>query len=228
MVFEKSLIQADSPWIRSTYRPVLKVGRPRIAQEAEVSQAGGNDRNAVLQLVYQQAIQERDRLRGARAFFARQLGPLPAFAGISAAAVAAFSDKIQHRLWMWIAVGGLGLLVVVSMFYSGMPSYRHLRAKKEKGWRKDLECHFQDAARSAKDAGLLVEDMLTPTDWYIAQIKLERALYGPPSKRNRWRLPSRNLDGADLQDQLDRERTGLFVAQFLFLVVIVFLLVAHT
>lgn len=74
--------------------------------------------------------------------------------------------------------------------------------------------------------GLRVEDMLEPEQWYITQIQLERELFGPP-KKNRWLRPSWNVANSDLQDQLDRERTGVYVAQFLFLVVIGSLLVAH-
>jgi hypothetical protein len=192
-----------------------------------MSDAPGDDEVAALKLAYEQAIQERDRLRGARAFFARQLGPLPAFAGVSAALVGAFSGKALDRLWMWIALGVLGLLILVSLLYSGMPAYRHLRAHEEAKWRKRLERDFEGAACRAESAGLRVEDMLNPKQWYIAQIQLERTLYGPPGKKNRLLLPSWNLDRADLQDQLDRERTGVFVGQVVFLVVIGCLLAAR-
>jgi hypothetical protein len=170
-----------------------------------------DDEVAALNLAYEQAIVERDRLRAARAFFARQLGPLPAFAGVSAALVGAFSGRALDRFWMWIALGALGLLILVSLLYSGMPAYRHFRAHEEAKWREGLERHFGSAALRADNAGLLVEDMLAPREWYIAQIQLERTLYGPPGKPNRLMLPSWKLDGSDLQDQLDRERTGVFV-----------------
>jgi hypothetical protein len=174
---------------------------------------------AALQLAYEQTIQERDRLRGARSFFARQLGPLPAFAGISVALVGAFSENVHHRLWLWIALGVLILLILVSLTYSGMPAYRQLRARREEKWRERLEEEFAEPARQASSLGLRVEDLLTPREWYIAQIQLERELYGPPGKRNRLLLPSWDLDDSDLQDQLDRERTGVFLAQALFLIV---------
>lgn len=178
-----------------------------------------DDGVATLKLAYEQTIQERDRLRGARAFFARQLGPLPAFAGISVALVGAFSDKAHHRVWLWIAVGVLIVLILVSLIYSGMPAYRQLRAQRETKWRRRLEEEFEESARRAAGSGLRVEDMLTPREWYIAQIQLERELYGPPAKRNRLLRPSWDLDNSDLQDQLDRERTGVFLAQALFLIV---------
>jgi hypothetical protein len=187
----------------------------------------GDEDLSALRLAYEQAVEERDRIRGARAFFARQLGPLPAFAGISAAVVGAFSQKIEHRLWLWLALGVLGLLILVSCLYSSLPAYRHLRAHYENEWRKELGKKFRVKAQPAGGEKLKVEDRLHPEDWYIAQIDLERTLYGEPRKKNRLMLPSWKLKGADLQDQLDRERTGLIGAQVLFLVVIGFLLAAR-
>jgi hypothetical protein len=189
-------------------------------REAEAPNAAGNPELATLKLAYDQTIQERDRLRGARAFFARQLGPLPTFAGISIGLVGAFSDKIHHGPWLWIALGVLGLLVTVSLLYSGMPAYRQLRASKEIKWRQALMETWSQEASKAKEAGLRVEDVLSPEEWYLAQIRLERELYGEAGKKNRLLPPRWNLDDTDLQDQLDRERTGVFVAQALFLVVI--------
>jgi hypothetical protein len=185
-----------------------------------------DDGATTLRLSYESAIQERDRLRAARAFFARQLGPLPAVAGISVGLVAAFSERIHHRGWLWIALGLLAVMVIVSLVYSGMPAYRHLRARKERDWRAGLEKDFPAAARRAEDAKLSVEDMLAPAEWYAAQIRLERELSGS-SKKNRLLRPSWDLDEADLADQLDRERTGVFATQFLFLLVIGCLLAAR-
>jgi hypothetical protein len=195
-------------------------------REAEAPDARRDNELATLKLVYEQTSQERDRIRGARAFFARQLGPLPTFAGISVGLVGAFSDRIHHGPWLWIALGVLSLLVAVSLLYSGMPAYRQLRAKKEIAWREDLRRRWKREAGRAEDAGLRVEDVLSPNEWYSAQIRLERSLYGTPGKQNRLLLPSWNLDKTDLQDQLDRERTGVFVAQALFLIVIGCLLAA--
>lgn len=182
---------------------------------------------STLRLAYEQAVQESDRIRGARAFFARQLGPLPAFAGISAALVGAFSQKIEHRVWLWLALAVLVLLILVSCLYSSLPAYRHLRAHHEDDWRQRLEKSFTVKDRPAGGEKLEVEDRLDPEDWYIAQIELERSLYGTPRTKNRLMLPSWKLQGANLQDQLDRERTGLFAGQLLFLVVIGFLLAAR-
>jgi hypothetical protein len=121
---------------------------------------------------------------------------------------------------LWIALGVLGLLVTVSLLYSGMPAYRQLRASKEIKWRQALMETWSQEASKAKEAGLRVEDVLSPEEWYLAQIRLERELYGEAGKKNRLLPPRWNLDDTDLQDQLDRERTGVFVAQALFLVVI--------
>jgi hypothetical protein len=196
-------------------------------KKAQVPGSRGDEDLSALKLAYEQAVQERDRIRDARAFFARQLGPLPAFAGISAAVVGAFSQKIEHRVWLWLALGVLALLILVSCLYSWLPAYRHLRAHYEDEWRKRLEKNFTVKDRPAGGDKLEVEDRLDPEDWYTAQIDLERTLYGDPRKTNRVLLPSWKLNGANLQDQLDRERTGLFAAQLLFLVVIGFLLAAR-
>jgi hypothetical protein len=187
----------------------------------------GDDDLSALRLAYEQAVTERDRVRDARGFFARQLGPLPAFAGISAALVGAFSNKIERPGWLWLALVVLLLLILVSVFYSWLPAYRHLRAEHDDEWRTWLEERFRPKAPPEGSKWLKAEDMLDPEQWYIAQIELERKLYGPLRKKNRLMPPSWKLEGADLQDQLDRERTGLFAAQLLFLVVIGFLLAAR-
>ena len=72
----------------------------------------------VHKLAYEQLRDERNRLRDARQFFARQLGPLPAFAGISLAAVGAFSDEIKDPAWLGVAVGLFALMVLTSIAYS--------------------------------------------------------------------------------------------------------------
>jgi hypothetical protein len=187
----------------------------------------GNDDPTALRLAYEQAVKERDRIRDARGFFARQLGPLPAFAGISAALVGAFSNRIERPVWLWLALVVLLLLILVSVFYSWLPAYRHLRAENEDEWRRRLEERFRPQAPPEGSKELKAEDMLDPEQWYIAQIELERTLYGPQRTENRLMPPSWKLEGANLQDQLDRERTGLFAAQLLFLVVIGFLLAAR-
>ena len=185
-----------------------------------MSSDASTDKLAALELAYKQVTGERDRLRDARAFFARQLGPLPAFAGISAAVVAAFSDKIQHNWCLYVALALLGMVVVLSFLYSRVTPYRELRVQKEKKWRADLE--------PASDGGLQPEDRLPKDEWYRFQISVERDVYGSlpqgkgerPSRRRL--LPTRGV--TNLQEALDRERAGLFLAQFVFLLAIGFLL----
>lgn len=192
-----------------------------------MSGARADDEVAALKLAYEYTVQERDRLRAARAFFARQLGPLPTFAGVSVALVGAFSDRIHQRPWLWAALAVLVLLILLSVLYSGLPAYRQLRAHKEIEWRAELERTFVDAAKEAEARQLRVEDLLGEREWYIAQIGLERELIGEAGRKNRLLPPRRDPTSADLVDQLDRERTGVFVAQGLFLILIGCLLAAR-
>jgi hypothetical protein len=180
-----------------------------------MSEECDDDPVAVLRLRYDQAVQERDRIRAARAFFARQLGPLPTFAGVSVSLVAAFSEKIQHREWLWVALGGFVVMAVVSMLYSRMPAYRQIRASR-------VPKRPEEDARGVAQ----LANFDTPRAWYEAELALECQLYGPPRKNNEWGLPWRRPQD-DLQCQLDRERTGVFVTQSLFIVVIVALVLAH-
>jgi hypothetical protein len=170
----------------------------------------GNDDATVRRLTYERTAEERDRIRDARAFFARQLGPLPAFAGISLAVVGAFSEKIKHDPFLWVALGLFAVMVMASVLYSRMPAYRELRAHRlRKGKLQD-----------GRDAD-------TAADWYRLESDLERSIYGSGDSRHRlWRAPWRNLDG-DLQEQLDKERFGVFLVQILFLLVIASLLFAR-
>jgi hypothetical protein len=168
-----------------------------------------DDELAVRKLTYEQAAGERDRIRSARAFFARQLGPLPAFAGISVALVGALSEKFDEGWQFWAALACLVGMLAVSFGYSRMPPYRELRA---------------DRVRKATKEG---RDALTPAAWYGYEIELERRIYGTGDERTRlWWLPLRKVEGS-LAEQLDKERIGLFVAQGLFLAAIVLLLFAR-
>ena len=168
-------------------------------------------------LTHERLTAERDRIRDARQFFARQLGPLPTVAGVSIGLVAAFSERIEHEWVLWIALLVFGLMVAASVLYGGMPAYRELRARRlEKGW-------GQGEGISTSRA-----------DWYRAEAKLEADIYGTPRKRRFslapgelwWSRPRRDLEGS-LQDQLDRERFGVFVVQVLFLAVIALLVLAR-
>jgi hypothetical protein len=181
--------------------PSTPVGEKRPAASGD--RAGAE----VLKLRYDQVTEERDRIRQARAHFARQLGPLPAFAGLSVSVVAAFADNVNHEAWLWAALGVFIAMTVVSMLYSRMPAYRQLRARAE-GDKQPLS-------------------EMTVEQWYATEIELEGKLYGEPRTSNKIRPPPvRNL-GGDLQVQLDRERTGVFVTQSLFILLITCLVLAH-
>ena len=161
-------------------------------------------------LTYERMSEERDRIRAARAFFARQLGPLPAFAGISVAVVGAFSEEIRNETWLWVALIAFAAMVAVSVFYSRMPAYRELRAQRISNNNTAEGDESMDSAR-----------------WYQAEIDLERRIYTSQGCRGKfWWWPRRNLDG-DLQEQLDKERLGVFLVQSLFLLVIAFLVFAR-
>jgi hypothetical protein len=54
-----------------------------------------------LSLAYQDIVTERDRLRAARAAITRQLGPLPASAGIAISLVGALAEKGARWRWLW-------------------------------------------------------------------------------------------------------------------------------
>jgi hypothetical protein len=166
-----------------------------------------NDDVTARRLTYERLAAERNRMRDARSFFARQLGPLPAFAGISVALVGAFSEDIGCEAWLWVALAIFALMIVVSILYSGMPPYRELRANRVDGGTEGVGTQ-------------------NPADWYDAEIALEKAIYASESARPWfWQLPLRRPQG-DLQEQLDKERVGYFLAQVLFLLVIASLLLA--
>jgi len=154
-----------------------------------------------LELEYEDICRERDRLRAARSDFARQLGPLPVAAGISTATITVFARHVHHSELLWVALGLLVLLVVVSILYGSIPAYRHIRAVNER--------------RLGQPTG-----KLSPAAWYRRMIDLERAVYGASIERNRYKLlPSRRP--SDLQDAFDRERVGLYTVQLLFVLLVV-------
>jgi hypothetical protein len=158
-------------------------------------------------LTYNRLAAERDRLRGARAFFARQLGPLPAIAGLSLAAVGVFAHKIQNHTWLWIALAAFAAMVVVSIFYSRMPSYRELRA----------------ARRATLPGG---QAHHTPRAWYDAEITLEQDIYSCGGTRCAVWWPLLRSD-CNMQRQMMKERFGVVIVQLLFLLVVVSLVLAR-
>jgi hypothetical protein len=181
------------------------------ASDSQRSASSGDD-VAVRRLTYERIAGELDRIRGARAYFARQLGPLPAFAGISVALVGAFSEKIEEEKWLWVALVLFGLMVAASIAYSRMPPYRELRSDRLHDKTKDL----------AEGCGTN-----NPADWYDAESKLERDIYSSPRNGGRfWWWPRRSPE-RDMQEQLNKERFGVFLVQTLFLCVIASLLLAR-
>ena len=181
---------------------------------------------ATLKLTYDGLCQERDRLRDARAAITRQLGPLPLSAAIAFGIVSGFSKDVEHRCLLFVALAAFVLMVGVSALYSGFQPYRQLRAQKESRWRSALAERFPDRDALADELGLQLEDVLPERDWYSAMIELERAVYGPPQTRNRGG-PPRRAEADNLQLALDRERTGLYIVQFLFVVTIVLLVLSR-
>jgi hypothetical protein len=172
-----------------------------------------SDELTVRRLTWKQATAERDRIRAARQFFARQLGPLPAVAGISVGVVAAFSDEIKTKWLLWLALGFFALMVLVSILYSRMPPYRALRKNRIEGPNPMAEGTKHDQ---------------TPVEWYDHEIALERSIYGSSGDEPGFtRLWPKARPEEDLQVQMDKERFGVFLVQFLFLCVIASLLAAR-
>ena len=178
-----------------------------------------------LKATLEEVRRERDRLRNAPAWAARQLGPLPAVAGISVGIAAAFSGHL-HVGWLIATLVALLTMIVVSILYSRIQPYREMRASREIVWREELENSHPVIAAEARNRRLRVEDLLPSIEWYDAMIGLERDLYGTLDRTDkRSRLPRRQA--TDLQEAFDRERTGLFAVQLLFLLVVALLLLAN-
>ena len=164
------------------------------------------DRVEALKLEYEYVRRENLRLRDGRASLTRQLGPLPISAAIVAGLVTGFTSKVPGNVLLWIALSLFGVLVLISILYSTMKPYRVLRREKEAGFPRSTH---------------------SPVLWYENAIALEEAIYGDPSdgKGLRVRLPTPNVKS--LQEGYDRERTGLFIVQGLFALVIVLLILSR-
>jgi hypothetical protein len=185
------------------------------------------DECATLRRVYEGLRSERDRLRDARSSYSRQLGPLPVVAGISTGTIAVFARHVRTSWLLWVALGLLVLLVVVSVLYSSIPAYRQIRARLEPGWRERLIIrHGAAKATEAAERGLRIEDLLPPPDWYRAMIELEREIYGHDAP-TRSSLRSWPRSATNLQQALDAERAGLYIVQFLFLAMIISLVLSE-
>jgi hypothetical protein len=171
-----------------------------------------------LKLAYKDIVHERDRLRDARASFTRQLGPLPASAGIAISLVGALAKNVSEA-WLWAAVGLLFLLICVSITYSLLSPYRALRAKYEGLLAEETQASpAAEPVRSDKPHELGFDEGAATRDWLEHMIRLERLVYGSlDASRRSFRLPVRI---ANLQDAFDAERTGVYAVQVLFVGII--------
>ncbi len=194
--------------------------------QARDSTPGDRDKSKTLEAAYQALCGERDRLREARAGFARQLGPLPVAAGISTGTIAVFARHVHHQWLLWGAFGLFGAIVIVGFLYSSVPAYRQIRVAKEEELRRDppTDWKIRPAADGEARPPVVGED-LALDEWHRRMLRLERAIYGEGSTKNRFGWPS--WSPQDLQRSLDRERTGAIVVQVLFVVMIAALVAAQ-
>jgi hypothetical protein len=184
--------------------------------------ADEDDDLGALELEHTRLVSERDRMRDARQFFARQLGPLPTVTGISLAAVAVLPDRHPRPVLIGVALGLFALMIALSVLYAGMPAYRELRARHE-----ELRPRPSELGSRAQ--------------WYRREIELEREIVGDSARRRSLRAqlrrspipamaealwPRRKFDGT-LQEQLDKERFGVFLIQFLFVVIVLLVVLAY-
>lgn len=202
------------------------MGSPDAAPDAD-------DQRKTLEAAYNEACAERDRLREARSAFSRQLGPLPVAAGLSTGTIVVFAGHGRATGFLWAALGLLVAMVVVSILYSSIPAYRQIRAARddeapgrpgEGGWApRPSGCGVKASSLELCDE--LPRDNDSQLEWYRKMLALERRIYGEGSKRPRLGLPT--FKPTDLQDAFDRERTGLYAVQVLFVLVIVMLALAE-
>jgi hypothetical protein len=181
------------------------------------------DELPVLEATYDRLCKERDRLRDARGFFSRPLGPAPASAGISTALVTTLGSKLDTG-FVWAAVGTLALLVLVGIAYDGKPAYRHLYARELAGVRKVRGKRARRRRRAATSVAAPPAGSSAEEARYRTMIAREEAVIGEPALDNRHHWPWFHV--STLQEGLDVERTGLRTVQALWLAVIVLLVLA--
>jgi hypothetical protein len=174
-----------------------------------------------LQLAYDDIVRERDRLRSARASVTRQLGPLPASAGIAISVVAALARNRVDKIWLIVALGLLGLIVVVGILFSMLAPYRRLRARFEHVLREDAG--GQAGHKTTAEYQLGFDKDVSNECWLEHMVELERRIYGP--LRTRQRSFKSPFKIRTLQDGFDAERTGLYIVQLLFVALITVLVV---
>jgi hypothetical protein len=170
-----------------------------------------------LRVSYERVCHERDRLRDARAYFSRPLGPAPASAGISTALVTALGSNLDPA-FVALALASLVALVGIGIWYDGKSPYRQLYAK-----RVTREAGNPVDAVARKEP-IDPDTVLLPALWYARMIERDSALIGESTGKNVRRWPWDPVDS--LQDGLDSERTGLRLVQGLWSLVILFLVLA--
>lgn len=161
----------------------------------------------VLEQAYEDVIGERDRLRDARAGFTSRLGPLPASAAIVIGLTGTAADKVSTG-WILGAAFLLALLMLISGFYSGLPPYRVLRARRQ----KEVEAKGRIGNPEHDKLGFGLEAS-NPEIWLRKKIELEEQVCGPLTRDQPVSL-SREV--GNLQDALNVERWALVVVQVLF------------
>jgi hypothetical protein len=163
------------------------------------------DRIEARKLEYEFVRRENIRLRDGRGELTRKLGPLPISAALVAGLVTGLSREVDADRYLWAALIVFGVLVFVSILYSGMKPYRVLRREHEARHPRSLESQAR---------------------WYDDAIALEEAIYGDPARKGPLGyLPSFRVKS--LQEGYDRERRGLFFVQLLFAAVIILLIVSR-
>lgn len=137
-------------------------------------QGAQEDELAALKLEYDRVAHERDRLRDARAFFARQLGPLPALAG-GAILAGTLTENVAD--WGTATAGALFVLMsAVSYLLSNRRPYRSIRENEE---RQAIE----------RRCCLMEKRLASPARWYRDELDLEERVYkqlGTELRFERW------------------------------------------
>jgi hypothetical protein len=172
-----------------------------------------------LQLAYEDIIRERDRLRSARASVTRQLGPLPASAGIAISVVGALASSRVDDAWLIVASVLLLLLVVVGIVFSVLAPYRSLRAQHEEEMaRETASDRAAEPTAGSTEHKLGFDEQRSKALWLNHMVELERRVYGPlRADRRSFRHPFKIRT---LQQGFDAERTGLYLVQLLFVALI--------
>jgi hypothetical protein len=197
-----------------------------------------SDHRRTLELIHEDIVVERDRLRSARASITSQLGPLPASAGIVIGLVAALDHRVQRGYFIAATVL-FALVILVSIRYSRLPPYRLLRGRLVLGeGEKNASPGCSERRRRGErdDAWanlicLTAAERLNAAEWLSSKVALERRIYGPPRSTQPLKLKTffKRLThswapGEHLQSYFDVELTALNVVQGLFASIVLVLL----